>query len=152
MYIGNQLRLHPKSFHHRIRDGYGRYFDNDQFMAIDPFDRSKFHDIYEPPANLREAESNFTLELILPGFTKDEIDLEVEGNRLIITGEKTTDKESEGESYIRKEHDFTQFRREFLVDERMDLEHIDAKFENGVLNILLHKKEEHTDKKEIEVA
>ncbi|MFY0687735.1 MAG: hypothetical protein JXQ90_11250 [Cyclobacteriaceae bacterium] len=47
MFTVEKRRVHPKSFHHRIKDVAGHLIDQDQFMGIDPFDSSKFHDIYE---------------------------------------------------------------------------------------------------------
>lgn len=47
MDIGKKSRIHSRSFHHRIRDGEGHYFNENHFMGIDPMDHSKFHDVYE---------------------------------------------------------------------------------------------------------
>ena len=47
MYIGEKKRIHPRSFHHRIRDGAANYFDEQHFMGVDPMDCSKFHKLFD---------------------------------------------------------------------------------------------------------
>ena len=49
MYTGQKFKIHSKSFHHRIRNSHVHYVDTEQFLGIDPFDKSKFHQVYEMP-------------------------------------------------------------------------------------------------------
>lgn len=46
MYVAEKKHLHPRSFHHRIRDGAVSYFDSNHFLGLDPLDHSRFQDLY----------------------------------------------------------------------------------------------------------
>lgn len=56
MYIGKKMRIHSRSFHHRIRDREGQFIDRNQLLGIDPFDHSKFREIYKKPEQKKEEE------------------------------------------------------------------------------------------------
>lgn len=47
MYVAEKRRVHPRSFHHRIRDGAVGYFNTDHLLGMDPMDHSRFRGLYE---------------------------------------------------------------------------------------------------------
>lgn len=93
--------------------------------------------------NVKENENHFNLELILPGFKKEDISIELKNDLLTISSEVTNSKEeTDGENYLRREYFKTSFSRSFNIPETVNTENIDANFVDGVLIITLPKKED----------
>lgn len=101
-----------------------------------------------PAVNIRETAEHFEVEMAAPGMTKSDFRIELEGAELRISSEKQTGNENrEGERYTRREFSYQSFRRTFtLPKEVVDAEHIQASYENGVLRLLIPKKEEAKQK------
>lgn len=99
-----------------------------------------------PAVNIRETSENFEVEMAAPGMTKNDFTVELDGNVLTITSERKNENESErneGERYTRKEFSYQSFQRTFqLAKNVVDADKIEAKYENGVLRLLIPKKEE----------
>lgn len=94
-----------------------------------------------PAANVAEDDTQFSLELSAPGFTKEEIGLSVNEDVLTISGEKKSETKEETKKYSRREFTQQSFQRSFTLPENVDQEKIGAKFENGILLVNLPKKE-----------
>ena len=101
-----------------------------------------------PAVNIRETAEQFEVEMAAPGMNKEDFKIELEGNELRITSEKEQENEmNEGERYTRREFSYQSFQRSFtLPKEVVDVEQINAKYENGVLRLLIPKKEEAKQK------
>ena len=97
-----------------------------------------------PMVNIKEDNDNFLVEMAAPGMEKNDFKVELDGNVLTITSEKQNENEvKEGERYSRREFSYQSFQRSFqLPKEVVDAEKIEAKYENGVLRLLIPKKEE----------
>jgi HSP20 family protein len=95
-----------------------------------------------PPVNIHETADAYHLELSAPGRTKDDFKLSLDNGQLTITFEKKEDTRTEEYKTIRKEFSFRSFKRSFNLDDRIDTNGIQAKYENGVLKLLLPNKEE----------
>lgn len=97
-----------------------------------------------PAVNIRENNENFIVEMAAPGMTKNDFSVELTGNILTITSEKNFEEEAkEEERYTRKEFSYQSFSRVFtLPKEVVDADRIEAKYENGLLHLLIPKKEE----------
>lgn len=95
-----------------------------------------------PAINVTEKEKEFTLDMSVPGFKKDDIAVEVDKNYLKISAnhETTQDKKDENDRIIRQEFSSSSFERSFIIPENIDTAHIVAKQEDGVLKISLPKK------------
>ena len=94
------------------------------------------------PVNITQKENGYELELVAPGFTKDDFKIQLEKNLLTVSAEKKLEEQNENEKLIRKEYKFQSFKRSFTLDEKIDSEKIEAKYESGVLKINLSNKEE----------
>jgi HSP20 family protein len=107
-----------------------------------------------PNVNISEDEDSFKLELAAPGMEKKDFKIETEGGYLIISSEKQKESEEEKENYRRKEFSYSSFSRSFQLPENSLPEKIEAKYENGILRLVLPKKERTSLKhrKEIKVA
>ena len=101
-----------------------------------------------PAVNIRETAENYEVEVAAPGMTKNDFKVELDGNLLTISSERTNQKEeNDNERYARKEFSYQSFQRTFtLHKEVVDMEKIQAKYENGLLNIKIPKKEEAKQK------
>jgi HSP20 family protein len=97
-----------------------------------------------PLVNIKEDNENFEVEMAAPGMDKKDFKVELDGNVLTITSEKEIqNEEKDGERYSRREFSYQSFQRSFqLPKEVVDAEKIEAKYENGVLRLLIPKKEE----------
>lgn len=91
--------------------------------------------------DVRETEDTYELDIDLPGFQKDEVNLELKDGYLTIQAAKGLDKEEPEKKgkYIRQERYAGACSRSFYVGERVEPEDIRAKFENGILQISLPK-------------
>ena len=94
------------------------------------------------PVNIRETENDYVLDVVAPGFQKEDFKINLDNNTLTISAEKKEEKENQNEKFIRKEYKQQSFKRSFTVDENIDAENISAKFVNGVLTLNLAKKQE----------
>ena len=101
-----------------------------------------------PAVNIKETAENYEVEVAAPGMTKNDFKVELDGNALTISSERSNEKvENEDERYSRKEFSFQSFQRTFtLQKDVMDIDKIQAKYENGLLHLLLPKKEEAKQK------
>lgn len=101
-----------------------------------------------PAVNIKETAENYEVEVAAPGMTKKDFKVELDGNSLTISSERTNQKEeNEGERYTRKEFSYQSFQRTFtLQKDVVDIDRIQARYENGLLHLLIPKKEEAKQK------
>ena len=101
-----------------------------------------------PAVNIKETPENFLVEMAAPGMEKKDFKIELDGNALTISSEKQDEREEkEGESYNRKEFSYQSFYRTFhLPKEVVDADRINAKYENGLLSLVIPKREEAKQK------
>lgn len=95
-----------------------------------------------PPVNIHETGDAFHLELVAPGLQKEDFKVSIENGLLTISYEKKTETENKDYKTHRREFSVRSFKRSFSVDEKINADAIQAKYENGVLKLLLPKKEE----------
>ena len=95
-----------------------------------------------PPVNITETKEAYQLDLVAPGLTKEDFKIKLEGSTLFISAEKKEEHKAEDAKHVRKEYSFRAFKRSFTVDEAIDTAKIDAKYEQGILQVLLPKREE----------
>ncbi|MBQ1464306.1 MAG: Hsp20/alpha crystallin family protein [Ruminococcus sp.] len=125
---------------------YGSIFDRGLYNvigALNELDRAFGNGDSMPVVACRtdiiEAEDKYILEAELPGFEKDEIKLDINGDLLVITAEHKTEANAEEVKYIRRERTKGAYKRSFDISD-VDAEGIDAEYKNGILAITLPKK------------
>jgi HSP20 family protein len=97
---------------------------------------------YKPAANVREQEKDYTIELALPGFSKDEISISFEDEILTVTAGRQPKEDVKGPKYTWNEFGYkSKYERSFQLPETVDADNISAAFENGILHVTLPKKE-----------
>lgn len=97
------------------------------------------------PVNIRETENAYQLDVVAPGFDRNDFKVSIENNLLTISVEKEVKTEETGdkqEKWVRSEYSFKSFKRSFTLDEKIETGGIEAKYENGVLTLNLPKKAE----------
>jgi HSP20 family protein len=97
-----------------------------------------------PPLDMIETEKTISLKLDLPGVSPKEIDVQVSGNQLIVSGERKEEREEKGETFHRVERRTGRFSRSILLPCDVQDDKVDAKYQDGVLKITLPKTSEAT--------
>ncbi len=92
-----------------------------------------------PVVNTREADDAYYIEVELPGVKKEDINIDVNENTLTISGERKIKEEHKDDVFYKVESYYGKFERNFELPEDADLDNIEAKFENGVLEIKIPK-------------
>ncbi len=95
-----------------------------------------------PAVNIKEGEKDFELELSVPGRKKEDFNVEVDKDILTVSYEVKHDEKTEEVNYTRREFSHSAFKRSFTLPETIDVDKIDAKYEDGILRVVLPKKEE----------
>ena len=93
--------------------------------------------------DIRETENNFELDIDLPGFKKEDVNLELKNGYLTISADKALDKDEKDDKgrYIRQERWSGSCSRSFYVGEDVTEEDIKANFQHGILTLFVPKKE-----------
>jgi len=112
----------------------------DEFFQGFPAGFGKEESFGFPPVNVHETPDAYHLELSAPGRNKEDFKLNVDNGLLTISFEKKEETRTEEYKTIRKEFSFKSFKRTFNLDENVDTDGIQAKYENGVLKLYLPKK------------
>jgi HSP20 family protein len=119
----------------------GDYFPtyNNFRMRYTPINKLNSNDnINTPSTNVYEDEWVYKFEIITPGLTKDDLSIDINGERLTFKGERKTEKTEKGD-YITKEYYYNKFKRSFDIPTNVASEEIYAKSENGITTIYLPK-------------
>ena len=95
-----------------------------------------------PPVNITENKEDFLVTVAAPGLKKNDFTIDVEGNMLTISSEKEENFEQREARYTRKEYSYTSFNRSFSLPEVVNQGKIEASYADGVLTVVLPKKEE----------
>lgn len=105
------------------------------------------------PVNIHETGDAYHVELNVPGRNKEDFKVNIENGLLTISYEKKENSEQKDYKTIRREFSFRSFKRSFTIDDKINADGIQARYENGVLKVLLPKKEEvKVSPKEISIS
>jgi HSP20 family protein len=107
-----------------------------------------------PSANIKERANDFKIDLAVPGMDKKDFKIEMENSVLTISGERKDEKLEENEKMTRREFHYGSFKRSFTLPETVNAEDIKANYNDGVLSLVIAKREEEKEKgkKQIEIA
>lgn len=93
-------------------------------------------------ANISETPDAFVIEMNVAGRNKEDFRINIEKDLLTVSYEKKEEQKVEGVNSVRREFVFNSFTRSFSIDDRINTDNVQAKYENGILRIELPKKEE----------
>ena len=119
-----------------------RFMLNDSAFDDFMFPTIKESDFGKMKCDIYEKEGVFYLEMDIPGFKKSDVDIQIDDNDyLTIVAEKSSsNEEKDDRNYIRKERTYGKYQRSFYVG-NIDKNAIEASFENGILKVIMPKKE-----------
>lgn len=106
---------------------------------------------FYPRVDAYETQDKVVLELEVPGVKKEELKITVEDGVLKISGEKKTERDEKGRNYRIIERSFGKFERSFIIPDYVDVKHITARYNEGVLTLEMPKKKEEKPALEIKI-
>ncbi len=95
-----------------------------------------------PPVDVYEDEHAIILKMEVPGIDQKDIDIRLENNVLSVRGERKFEKDEKEENFHRVERRYGSFTRSFTLPNTVDMENVNADYENGVLKVKLAKRAE----------
>ena len=129
------------------------YFRRNEFPVANRLFEDFFEDLpffsyregrseWNPAVDILEKDGNFVLRAELPGMTEKQIELKVEGDALVLKGERKMESEDKKENYHRIESFHGTFTRTFRLPETVDTHKISADYKDGILTVTLPQKPE----------
>ncbi|WP_143307356.1 Hsp20/alpha crystallin family protein [Chitinophaga vietnamensis] len=132
---------HPRTFNGIVDDifngGWSRIIKDD-FLTNDFFST-------HPPVNIVETKDAFLLDVVAPGFSKEDFKISADEKAITISAERKTETKDENDKQVRREFTFKSFKRSFSISENVDGSKTSAKYDNGILKVTLPKKENKQD-------
>jgi HSP20 family protein len=104
-----------------------------------------------PRVDISRTGDNIVFKLDLPGIRPDQVEIEVRDRTLIVSGTREEERETDHEGYLTRERSFGTFTRSFTLPDGIEEDRIGARFDNGVLSILVPLPQE-TKPRRIEIA
>lgn len=129
----------------------------DRFFENDLFDWSNRNysttNTTLPSVNIKESDDDFEVEVAAPGLSKNDFRIELNHDQLTVSSEKEVENEANGgQQFSLREFSYQSFSRTFYLPNIADSEKIGAKYENGILRIVIPKKEEARPKPAKQIA
>ena len=137
---GNQPATFGTVLDQIFQNNLNRFFD-DEYSGFSGLAKSR--DIARAPVNIRETDKSYEMELFAPGFKKQDFHLNLEGDKFTVSAEseEETKMDSKNEGWSRQEYKKQGFARTFNLDDTVDTGKITARYDAGVLHLILPKKE-----------
>ena len=92
-----------------------------------------------PPVNVEEFDDKYELSVFAAGYSKEEFDVILKNEKLTISAKTSDNPEAEGGNWRRKEFRASGFERHFIINEKVDKDAINAKYQDGILKVILKK-------------
>lgn len=123
----------------------------DEVFGSETLDHVAKRGYWNPPANIHEDETKFTIEISSPGFAKNDFEINLEERRLTVSSKKEFNHQEEKANYTRREFGYRNFTRHFTLPKNVNTEKIEANYQEGILVLTLPKAEESKITKKIEI-
>ena len=120
-----------------LQDNLNRFFNDDLWGF------SGMNHQVNVPVNLRETDKSYEMELVAPGLSKEDFNLNVANDMLTVSFERKEEQSQENkeEGWLRREYGLQSFTRSFNLGDTVDMNKISAVYNNGILHLTLPKKE-----------
>lgn len=125
----------PVGTNDNLLDNFNKFFTNFGNGTLNNTGISNF----SPTVSTREGDYAYHIEIDLPGVKKDEINISNNNGILTISGERQFKNELKKDDYYKVESSYGKFQRSFNLPKDIDAENIEAKYDDGVLEILIPK-------------
>lgn len=106
---------------------------------------------FSPRVDIAESDKQFEIQLHVPGVNKGDINIDLNEDQIIISGERKFENENKEKNYHSVESYYGSFKRAFHLPDVINRDKIDASYENGILTVSLPKDEKKATKKQIVV-
>lgn len=123
-----------------VRDEMNRLF-NEVFSRPRDEEGTWLSGAWTPPVDIYETSDALVLKAEIPGFSKEDVSVELKDHTLILKGERQREAEVKEENYQRLERAYGTFQRSFLLPTTVDQEKVQASYKDGVLELRLPKVE-----------
>ena len=123
-----------------LQDEVNRLFSNNLSRSFG--DEGIARGAWMPSVDIYENKDQIVLEAELPGMNREDFELTIENNVLTLRGERHFEKKDEGDNYHRVERAYGTFTRSFTLPQTVSSENATAEYKNGVLRVVLQKREE----------
>lgn len=90
--------------------------------------------------NIIDNENDVTLQIVAPGFKKDEVTINLSDDVLTVSAKTESNQADEQTNYIRREYSSTEFSRSFSIPDYLDQDQISASHENGIVTVVIRKR------------
>jgi HSP20 family protein len=125
-----------------FRNLMGMKRDLDRFFGDYDDESPTTASLWRPAVDIFETKDNLVMRAELPGMSRDDVKISVENNVLTLRGERKFSDEIKRENYHRVERAYGSFCRSFTLPAEVDRTGIEARFENGVLEVTMPRREE----------
>lgn len=144
------IRWRPRRYVPAVSPDIDRVFDGLMRNWVRPGSLSEGG--WNPSIDVSEKDGEIVVSAEVPGIDPKDIDISIDDNRLVISGEKSQEDEERGKNYYRVERSYGSFSRSFSLPSNADVENIKASSRDGVLSVRIPKREDDESKRvEIEV-
>ena len=126
----------------QMQETMNRFFDRPNRWDLGRWDEVPLMASWVPAVDIREKDGEIHLTAEIPGVALDDINISVENNLLTLSGERSVEKEAREEHYHWRERSYGSFRRTFSLPTTVDRDKIKARYENGLLHVVLPQKPE----------
>jgi HSP20 family protein len=123
--------------HNPVQKNINNLFD-EFFNELPSFGKA-VNNLFSPAVNIVETADAYHLELMAPGRNKEDFAIAVDKGLLTISYEKKEEVKNDTVKTVRREFSYQSFKRTFNLDEKINADAIQAKYENGLLKLLLPK-------------
>ncbi|MBD3368652.1 MAG: Hsp20 family protein [Candidatus Eisenbacteria bacterium] len=139
------VRWRPRRNLPAVQDELDRAFDRLLRNWMSPASLSEFD--WNPSVDISETEDAIVVTAEVPGVSMDDVDVSVDENQLVISGEKRQEEEEKEKNYYRMERSYGSFKRIFTLPRSADIDRVAATHKDGVLTVTVPKTEVARGKK-----
>lgn len=146
--------LNPFSFMARFGEEMDRLFEDfglgGGLLTSGPRDLQS--SMWSPQTEVFQRAGKFVVQADLPGLNREDINVDIEEDQLIIRGERRSERQNEGEGFYQTERRYGGFYRSIALPQNIDIDQADATFRNGVLEITMPLPEEKQRSRRLEIS
>ena len=140
----------------KYRNGARGYYPSNTGGLLERFFNDSLYDNTQvqnfiPEVDVLESEKTYELHLAVPGFSKDNFNLEVDDNLLTVSGERKFEENQSDKTFKSVQTSYGSFSRTFTLPDNVDATKIEAHYNNGILEVVVPKDETKIIKTSIKV-
>lgn len=108
-------------------------------LLEDLFDLPKHTPHWMPAVDIKDTDTEYRFHVEVPGMNKEDLEIEIVGDLLVIKGKREDFNEQKTDQYVRRERKFGRFQRSFKLEYPVDAEQVIAEYAKGVLTVVVPK-------------